>query len=247
MWVTAKKPAEEKKVWQLVDDVTLGDLVLLYFAVEQLRSNEMGGNLLKKAPLDTHGLFHLAYPDEYAKAASAKLPDFGPWTAGVGACIVEALQPTLADRWSQMEIDKGNLTAWQAMRDLGQAQERALDGFLAELEKATRFDLARFLLIAASRVLTPSATPDLWVKSLKQHAQRLADRAETYRGALAFLRHLPRLQQWERNARSVGYFDEGYQAAQLWKADWERYDGDVLTERARGIIRQLDPMQQTRE
>ena len=56
---------------------------------------------------------------------------------------------------------------------------------------------------------------------------------------------LPRLQQWERRARSVGFFDEGYHASQLWKADWERFEGDVLTERAQAVIRQLDPMRQT--
>ena len=43
-------------------------------------------------------------------------------------------------------------------------------------------------------------------------------------------------------ARSVGYFDEGYQAAQLWKAEWERYEGEVLCDRATTIVRQLDPL-----
>jgi len=73
----------------------------------------------------------------------------------------------------------------------------------------------------------------------------LADRAETYRGALAFLRVLPRLQQWERRARSVGYFDEGYKASQLWKDEWEHHGGDALAERAQTIIKALDPMKQT--
>jgi FtsH ternary system domain X6 len=245
MWVTAKKPDENKKGWQPAEDVTLGDLLLLYFAVEQLRSSEMSGNLLKQTPLDSHGLLYLAYPDAYAKASSTSLPDFRPWVSGKGACIVEAMQPAVAERWAQMEIDKGLVSDWKLMRDLGQAQERSLSAFLTAVEKEGRFDLARFLLIAARRVLTASAASDLWVKGLKQHAQRLADRAETYRGALAFVRQMPRLQQWERNARSVGYFDEGYQASQLWKADWERHEGDTLTERARVILHQLDPMRQT--
>ena len=59
------------------------------------------------------------------------------------------------------------------------------------------------------------------------------------------LRQQPRLQEWERRARSVGYWDEGYAASQLWKADWERFQGDEVTERAQNIIRQLDPMRQT--
>src|SRR5262249_42904090 len=156
------------------------------------------------------------------KAASAGQPDFGPWLSGVGAYILEALQPVLAERWVQMEVDKGNITAWQQMRDLGQAQEQALDAFLKGVEATNRLDLARFLLVAASKLLVAhNAAAELWVRSLRQHAQRLADRAETYRGVLAFLRQLARLQQWDRRARSIGYFDEGYHASQLWKADWE--------------------------
>ena len=45
-------------------------------------------------------------------------------------------------------------------------------------------------------------------------------------------------------ARGVGYFDEGYAASQLWKADWEQVQGDLMVERAHAIVRQLDPMRQ---
>ncbi len=245
VWITAKKPDEDKKGWQPIVEPTLGDLLLLYFAYEQLRGNDLAGRLIEKAPLNSHGLAWLSFPDDHARASTTSQPDFKAWTAGVGACILEALQPMLAERWVQMEVDKGNLTGWQQMRDLGQAQERGLDAFLKAVETAGRLDLARFLLIAASRLVTANATPQLWVKSLRQHAQRLADRAETYRGALAFLRQMPRMQRWARNARAVGYFDDGYQASQLWLADWERYEGDTLTERAQVIIRHLDPMRQT--
>jgi hypothetical protein len=58
------------------------------------------------------------------------------------------------------------------------------------------------------------------------------------------LRHLDRLAGWTRWARSCGYFDEGYDAAQLWLNDWEQYDGDTLVGRAQTIIRNLDPMRQ---
>jgi hypothetical protein len=246
VWVTAKKPTEDKKGWQPPhESLTEGDLLLLYFAFEALRGNDMGAELLKRQPLARHGLCWLTFPDDYARAGVSDTPDFGPWATGLGACIIEALQPVLAERWLQMEVDKGKLTSWQAMRDLGQAQERALDGFLKASEAAGRLDLARFLLQTAARLVTRNATPVHWTGNLRQQAQRLADRAETYRGALAFLRQLPRLQEWDRRARSVGYFDEGYAASQLWKADWERYQGDEVTERALAIIRQLDPMRQT--
>jgi hypothetical protein len=246
IWITANKPEEDKSHgWRPVAEPTMGDLLFLYFVYEQLRGNELGGELLKKAPLDTHGLGWLAYPDDHAGVGSSVNPDFKPWVSGVGACLLEAFQPALAERWVRMEVEKGDVLGWQQMRDLGLAQERALEAFLRALEVEGRFDLARFLLVAAAKVVTANASAGLWVRGLRQTAPRLADRAETYRGALAFLRVLPRLQQWERQARSVGYFDEGYQASQLWKADWERFEGDLLTERAQAIIRQLDPMRQT--
>jgi hypothetical protein len=80
------------------------------------------------------------------------------------------------------------------------------------------------------------------VAGLKTAPQRLADRAATYQAALAFPRGLERLQAWQRRARTVGYFDEGYVVAQLWKADWEHFQGDALCERARALAGQLDPM-----
>jgi hypothetical protein len=112
------------------------------------------------------------------------------------------------------------------------------------VEQAGRLDLARFLLRAAAELLGPYANAGMWAGALRTEGLRLTDRAAAYAGALAFLRQLDRLRAWERRARTVGYFDEGYQASQLWKADWEFYQGDQLHERAQGIIRQLDPMRQ---
>jgi hypothetical protein len=55
-------------------------------------------------------------------------------------------------------------------------------------------------------------------------------------------RHLERLHQWERRARGVGFLDEGYASSQVWKADWERYDGDELAARAAALVRQVEPL-----
>ena len=48
-----------------------------------------------------------------------------------------------------------------------------------------------------------------------------------------------------REARRDGPMDEGYAASQLWLADWDRFDGETLYHRARGIAGQLDPLRQT--
>jgi hypothetical protein len=158
--------------------------------------------------------------------------------------MLEAMQADLAERWVKVESSKETITGPEAMRDLGQAQDRALGAFLDAVEKAERRDLARFLLRAAHRLLGPYAHSGMWNGGLQWGGIRLADRAATNQAATAFLRHLDRLNGWARWARTVGYFDEGYDAAQLWLADWEHFEGDQLHARAQAIVKALDPMRQ---
>jgi hypothetical protein len=40
----------------------------------------------------------------------------------------------------------------------------------------------------------------------------------------------------------VGYFDEEYQASQLWKEGWEAADGDRVAARARAAVEMLEPL-----
>jgi hypothetical protein len=50
------------------------------------------------------------------------------------------------------------------------------------------------------------------------------------------------LEGWQQRARSVGYFDEDYQASQLWKEGWEAADGDRIAARARQAVEMLEPL-----
>ncbi len=248
VWITAARPGDNEPAWRPEEaSLTAGDRVLLYFAHQGLReaAESLGvSQLRRRPPFAQHGLCRLAYPEDYAAAPADAEPNFAAWTDGVGACVLEALQPELAARWVAVEGGKSRIMEWQAMRDLGRSQERVLTAFLDAVEKAGRLDLARFLLRAAGELLGEHANAEMWVGGLTGAGPRLADRTATYQGALALLRQMPRLQSWERRARSVGYFDEGYQASQLWKSDWERHDGDALADRAAAIVRQLDPMRQ---
>ncbi len=248
VWITAARPGDDDPPWR-PDEAALtdGDRILLYFAHQGLReaAESLGAaHLRRRQPFARHGLCRLAYPEDYTAAPADAAPNFAPWTNGVGAAMLEALQPELAARWIEVEGGKSRIAEWQRMRDLGRSQERVLTAFLDAVEQAGRLDLARFLLRAAHQLLGEHADAGMWVGGLTSAGPRLADRAATYQSALALLRQMPRLQSWERRARSVGYFDEGYQASQLWKADWERYDGDALHDRAAAIVRQLDPMRQ---
>jgi hypothetical protein len=248
IWITAARPGDKQPVWQPeYKDLAYGDLVLLFFAHEGLRETVegLGAPLLRKrAPYMYHGLCWLAYPEDFTQVPAEVEPDFEPWLAGVGGCVLEALQPELTARWIHVESGKERIEQSALMRALGGSQDRVLDAFLSAIEKAGRRDLARFLLRAAAQLLTSHAHPGMWTGALQMGGQRLADRAATYQAATALLRHMDRLAGWTRWARACGYFDEGYDAAQLWLSDWEQVDGDTLVTRAQTIVRNLDPMRQ---
>ena len=247
IWVTAADAkAPGATPWEPgAGGLAVGDLVLLYFAYAALREAGLHGDLAlpSRAAFFRHGLCRLAFPEDFGGAGAGESPDFVPWTVGVGAGVLEALQPELAARWLHVEGDKENVADFAVMRAVGRSQECVLGAFLKAADAADRHDLARFLLEAAAGLLTPGATPGNWVGALATVAgQRLADRAETHRAATAFLRQLDRLKAWEGRARATGYLDEGYHAGQLWLADWERFDGDALHARAGAIVRHLDPL-----
>jgi hypothetical protein len=222
------------------DELTIGDRLLFYLAYDALRLTDVAAGLRAWPMMADHGLCWLAAPADFAD--SRPDPDLAPWVSGAGAAVLEALQPALAGRWVLVERAKRDINDWRRMRAVGRAQERVLDAFLAAADAAGRRDLARFLLAAAARLLPGEPRPRDWVSSLDQPGLRVADRMETYQAALALPRRLDRLRAWERQARDVGYFDEGYAAAQLWKADWEAHDGEALWSRAQSLRRYLEPL-----
>ncbi|HEX5270575.1 MAG TPA: hypothetical protein VFW33_08825, partial [Gemmataceae bacterium] len=246
IWVTAFDARRPKEfAWKPEPArFTLGDQALLYFAYAALRGQEAAGplGLASRPAFARHALCRLAFPEDF-READDEAPDFAPWADAVGACFLEALQPVLAGRWQQVERGKEDVADYAHMRALGRSQEVVLGAYYKAVEAAGRLDLARFLLVAAKEALPEGATAQSWVGGLRAPAgARLADRADTYRAATAFLRSLERMAEWTAKARRTGYFDEGYAASQLWLADWERCDGDARLARAREIIRHLDPL-----
>jgi FtsH ternary system domain X6 len=255
IWITANRPDDKEPLWQPDFDVlTMGDLVLLFFAHEGLRRASGIAELLKRPPFAVHGLCWLAYPEDFTDVPADLTPNFEPWTTGLGACILEAMQDELLHRWLRVESDKERIADPAVMRALGTSQDRVLTAFLDAVHKAGRRDLARFLLRAAARLLTPHAHSGMWTGGLQMSGTRLTDRNATYQAAVAFLRHLDRLASWTRWAKMVGYYDEDYTAAQAWLNDWEaNITGPVGAEdttfgnpvtRAHSIIRNLDPLRQ---
>jgi hypothetical protein len=242
IWITAAHPGDQHPAWLPHEkELTVGDQLLFFLAYEALRATEAGPPLRARMTFFRHGLCRLAFAGDFTSVPANRRPDFAPWTNGLGACILEALQPQLAQRWLDMELDKAHISDARRMRSVGQAQTAALEAFLTALEANRRYDLARFLLEAAARLLSARVTTAQWVGGLQNLGGRMAERQETVQAALAFLRQLERLRRWDQQGRLVGYFDEGYAASQAWLALWERWQGETLYARAADLIRQLAP------
>jgi hypothetical protein len=223
--------------------LTVGDGLLAFFAFEALREAEVGRSLRDVPLFSKNDLCRLAFPEDFPeKGTPRRNPDPSRWIEGPGGCVLEALQPYLASRWLAVERAKRKNKDAADLSNLGRSQGAALEALLPALDAAGRWDLARFLLVAGSALLGEAGEPRGWFGPLVLNHLRVAERAEVHRAALAFLRSFDQLRQWERRARAVGYFDEGYAASQLWKADWETHGGDRVCERAGAIARALDPL-----
>jgi hypothetical protein len=243
MWITANKPGDGQARWSPpASELTLGDQVFLFFAYAMLRESEVGKAVRQLAPFAGNLLCRLGFPEDFAGLSNIGVPDSPGWLSGVGPAILEALQRIFAKGWLECEMAKGSIVQPERMRQLGAEQLAIMENFLQAINAAGRRDLARFVLFAASELLRGQPVAKSWIGSLDVKGLRLADRVATYRAATACLRQLDRLQQWDRQARTIGYLDESYTAAQLWKADWEAADGETLAEKARAVIKELEPL-----
>jgi hypothetical protein len=244
IWLTATRPGTGKSAWRVpVEQLTAADCLLVFLAYEVLRGTEAGAGLRASPAVHNNVLCRLAFPQDFLQVKSLAVADYLPWTTGVAGCILEVLQVPLGRGWSELETLKARIADWEAMQSLGRVQEITLIPLFDALEQAARFDLARFALDALARLLPANVAARFWIGGLSHAGPRLLDRNATYMAALAFVRQLDRLKRWEALARGVGYLDEGYAASQLWKSDWERYQGDVLHARAQALIQQVNPMQ----
>jgi hypothetical protein len=224
-------------------EITLGDRLLFLLAFDALRGTPAGDEMQKQwLPLFEDGLCRLAFPDELAEGEQRSRIDWLCWTTAPGAAILETLQSWLADRTTAVELKKGKLSTVARVRQLGRTQECVYGEYLEVLGSVQRWDLARWILEAARQLLQDRPKADRWIRHLDVRNERMADRMEIYAEALSFLRQLNRLHDWSRQAHTIGYFDEGYQASQLWKADWEKYHGDELCETARAILHEVEPI-----
>lgn len=246
-WLTAERPTDPTGgEWDApAEELTAADELFFAVAYDHLRAvPDLWPVVVGKAAFRGNGLCWLFHPGDFGTADEPPPPAFGPWTAGLRAVALECLQPLLTARWVRSERSKGQVEDWQRMGRQGRAEQATLAAFLAAADTAGRPDLGRFVLNTAAKVLaTPDIAPEFWTAGLKTNRPaRLADRVAAERAALALPQQVETLQRRDRKARAVGYWDEEYQASQVWKADWEAARGDELAARARAVLDRLEPL-----
>lgn len=221
---------------------TLGDSLLLLYTLATFRDTKVAGFLGNMPAYRSNELCRLAFPHDFAEVSDFEEPKFGNWVEPPRSWLLETLQGWLAEHWIAAERRKRKLAEPALVVKFGQEQSRVTDAYFAALEASGRRDLARFLLLVARELLRDGRGLDAWNGAVRLQGLNLAGRAEANRAALAAVAPLDRLQRWEREARDVGFFDDSYPAARLWKSDWEMAGGEDLCDRARLLFRSADPL-----
>jgi hypothetical protein len=245
IWATAEKVHDAKLPWDAAPlTLTPADELFFWIVLDAVRIDpDLLAALRKKEAFRRNPFCWISFPGDMVVGDEADVPDLAPLFEGKMAVFLEGLQTHLEHRWIRSERMKGQIGDWKAMRQQGRAEFASLQVFLSAAEKANRADLARFMLRANSALFTGDMTPVFWTGGLQGSGPpRLADRLATQRSALALPRQMETLEAWQQRARSVGFFDSDYQASQLWKSEWEAYNGDRVAERARAAIEMLEPL-----
>lgn len=245
IWATAEKVNESKNPWDAAPQaLTPADELFFWLAFDAIRTDpELLLALRRKEAFRLNPLCWITFPGDMVEGDTQRVPEFAPVFTGLRAVFLECLQAHLTQRWLLSERRKGQIGDWKRMRQQGQAELAALGAFLQAAAEAKRFDLARFVLRTNAALFTTETMPSFWTGGLQGSGPpRLADRLDTQRAALAVPRQMETLETWQQQAIHVGYFDEGYAASQMWKAEWEAAQGDLIATRAHAAVAMLEPL-----
>jgi hypothetical protein len=240
-WFTSENPARRNARLAIPPAklLTAGDRLIRYHAYAALRRTEFGAALAGRLGFGEDALCWLAWPADFKALPQSSRPVLSVWTATTAVWVLEAMQNELASRLLEAEHARRQLDDGQSMLQIAQTTERVLTSLFDALNKAGRWDLARFVLAALAELLPADTAPHDWIGTLKGSGVRLADRENLQRAALVLPRQLDRLAAWQRQAQTFGYFDEDYAAGQLWKSLWDEFQGDRLCRRAGDLTRQM--------
>lgn len=242
MWVTAEHAGNPDELPAIsFDDCTVGDAVLLLLTFARLRQTPAEPHLRRMSIFRDNPLVLLLFPDAFAHEKLDAAAELGRWFRPERAWLLEALQPWLRLHWLEIETEKRQMHSRDDLQSVGTAQQTVLDAYLDAADRAGRRDLIRFVMDVAIELLRTgtSQVGVKWFDLVEVGDLRIADRQSVYESGLVLLRSLARFEQWNQTARTVGFHDEDYQASQLWKSDWEQWNGDSVCRQAREVVESL--------
>jgi len=217
----------------------VGDALYQLFAYARLRDTPIQAVLQRWPAVGHNALALLHFPSELTHHPLQRGEvDWSFWITGPGTWCLETLQWQLAETWESSEHQKLENWGQPALLQMASDQQAVLDAVYQHLGKECRFDLSRFLLLAAERLLAD----DAYRQGLRRRVAETEIPEDRVRQALAAtvtVRQLQPLHDWERRARQVGYHDVGYPQAQLWLAEWEAHEGSLLCARLDDLLNDI--------
>src|ERR1700677_279112 len=81
------------------DEIASGDHWLFFQTYRLFHNTDVGAALRNCEAIAANGMCRLMFPDDFAGLPEAPAPQWGFWTTGVGACILECFQVILSIRW----------------------------------------------------------------------------------------------------------------------------------------------------
>lgn len=217
-----------------------GDLLLAFLAYQRLRATSVRFAWSSCSLFHQNAFCRLMYPTDFV--VDAEPACFAKSITIDCAFLWEAFQKQLVRQWTDLEHRKMQIELADQMWQMGNSQLTAANAFLAAIDSAGRRELARWMLQAAGKLLFDEVSSETWLGRLTVDGLRMADRIDAYRAALAMSQLVQRLSRWQEEARTVGYLDENYQAAQLWLSDWETLHGDSLARTSKSLLREVEPI-----
>jgi len=167
-------------------------------------------------------LIALLFPDIISRDPDqVTVPDrFDRYQTPDGTLILDLLQTLIAEHLARVELHKMSIGPAADMITLGRYQNAALGQYLQTIERLDRPELGQCVIDAALRLAEPLTRSDDWSSALSDYSS-LSELYQARQQAVSFCGHLDRLALWVNRARSVAFFDPGYDRAQLLLSVWQ--------------------------
>ena len=217
-----------------------GDIFLHYLIVRFLIRTGEHTKLLATSRHSKNPLLAMSFPNLLSNE-DIKL-DFQPLLTSKLSWLVECLQGDIAEHWIHLEREKKRISSIKQIAKTGRQQLAVLTAFDEAVTATNRPDLWQFLFTVVRTLLTEFPDPRAWNQRFAGSSGRMAAREEAYRGALVVLHQFLQLRKYQQRFLSVGYFDEEYKLAQLWKENWEAQQAEELCGQVESLITAVDPM-----